>query len=482
MHTLPPIATLEAGGIRIAGAYPPRRRGKRRLVCFVEARSARGIACSVVLAAMKVYVSSTFADLEQYREAVYKILRKSRHDVIAMEDYVAGDVRPLDRCLQDVADSDVYVGIFAWRYGFVPKKDNPDKRSITELEFRKAIELGKDVLIFLLREDAPWTPDFMDSHTGDGEDGIRIRALRDELNNSYMRSEFSRPDELAALVSAAVGLVVTKRQADEVARLAGGASPTEAGHEPSASIDVAAGSGAEESRREVLFGLVRTHEFVSLEWWRRGLEAARAVVKVTDAAGTAYGSGFVLPGDDLHPAFGPERVVVTASFVVGSDHALQGTITPEDARISFEAVDGGESPVSVTDVLWESPAYELVAAVLRIASHDFDVAPLQLATNLPLLDGGARSYIIGYPAGGALSFSISDNFILDYDDRTMHYRTPTEPGCGGSPVFNYQWRVMALHYAGSEHMRRLTGQGTYAANAGIRLDAIREGIRATIGD
>ena len=91
----------------------------------------------------KIYLSSTFGDLKAYRETVYRTLRQMRHDVIAMEDYIATDIRPLDMCLTDVANSDLYVGIFAWRYGYIPPKVNPERKSITELEYRKAIELYK---------------------------------------------------------------------------------------------------------------------------------------------------------------------------------------------------------------------------------------------------------------------------------------------------------------------------------------------------
>ena len=48
-----------------------------------------------------------------------------QHDVIAMEDYVARDDRPAAQCLRDVARSDLYVGLFAWRYGFIAAQDNP---------------------------------------------------------------------------------------------------------------------------------------------------------------------------------------------------------------------------------------------------------------------------------------------------------------------------------------------------------------------
>ena len=103
---------------------------------------------------LKVYISSTYEDLKEYREAVYRTLRKMRYDVIAMEDYVAQDQRPLQKCLEDVASCDIYVGIFA-RYGYIPndnnKDNNPDKLSITELEYRKAQEKKNALLDFFIR-------------------------------------------------------------------------------------------------------------------------------------------------------------------------------------------------------------------------------------------------------------------------------------------------------------------------------------------
>jgi Domain of unknown function (DUF4062) len=57
-----------------------------------------------------VYLSSTYSDLKVYREAVYHTLRQMRYDVIAMEDYVAADERPLATCLADVAACDLYIG------------------------------------------------------------------------------------------------------------------------------------------------------------------------------------------------------------------------------------------------------------------------------------------------------------------------------------------------------------------------------------
>jgi hypothetical protein len=56
----------------------------------------------------KFYISSTFVDLQDCREAVYRTLRRMGHDAIAMEDYVAADNRPKDKCVLDVQSADVY--------------------------------------------------------------------------------------------------------------------------------------------------------------------------------------------------------------------------------------------------------------------------------------------------------------------------------------------------------------------------------------
>ena len=98
----------------------------------------------------KIYVSSTFLDLQEHRAQVEKVIRRMGHSDVAMEYYVAEDTRPVIKCLADVAACDVYVGIFAWRYGWQPKDDNPDQLSITEMEFRQAEKTGKPCFIFLL--------------------------------------------------------------------------------------------------------------------------------------------------------------------------------------------------------------------------------------------------------------------------------------------------------------------------------------------
>jgi hypothetical protein len=145
----------------------------------------------------KAYISATQKDLLECRGVVHSALRRLAIDDVAMEAYVADGRPPLERCLADVAQCDIYIGLFAWRYGFRPTGAT---KSITELEYREAVRLKKACYIFLLAEDAPWPMNLVDR----GEDADRIAELREKLARSHVCSFFTGPDDLATLVTVAL--------------------------------------------------------------------------------------------------------------------------------------------------------------------------------------------------------------------------------------------------------------------------------------
>lgn len=144
----------------------------------------------------RIYVSSTWSDLKDHRAQVRRAIRRMGHDDVAMEYYVAEDQRPLDKCLADVRASDLYIGLFAFRYGFIPAGY---AQSITELEFRTAVSAGKECLIFLLAEDAPWPANLIEFEAYD-----KIKALRDELGQRYVADFFTNKADLEAGVCQAI--------------------------------------------------------------------------------------------------------------------------------------------------------------------------------------------------------------------------------------------------------------------------------------
>jgi hypothetical protein len=160
---------------------------------------------------MRIYLSSTYTDLVEHRAAVARLLRQMGHEVIGMEEYVAEGSRPLDRCLKDVDSAAIYVGIFAWRYGYAPPSPavSPGdpvaalpRVSITESEFRRAA--GKRPLVFMLDPKASWPVQYIDALSGTPDDAAAVKRLRDELSSQWLAGFFTTPEDLARQVSAAV--------------------------------------------------------------------------------------------------------------------------------------------------------------------------------------------------------------------------------------------------------------------------------------
>jgi tetratricopeptide (TPR) repeat protein len=143
---------------------------------------------------LRVYISSTYQDLVEYRSKAAEAIRKIGYEVVGMETYAASDARPVDKCLADVRACDLYVGIFAWRYGFIPPGYD---QSITELEYREATASGRERLIFLARDDT--APDEIDPAVL-----AQVTRLRGELQLAHVTASFSTPDNLATEVAAAV--------------------------------------------------------------------------------------------------------------------------------------------------------------------------------------------------------------------------------------------------------------------------------------
>ena len=221
---------------------------------------------------------------------------------------------------------------------------------------------------------------------------------------------------------------------------------------------------------------------LSYQWVKLGMESAQSVGVIRTTA-ERFGTGFIVRGGEIVPSLGDELCVLTNAHVV-SDNPDDGGQSPDNAEIVFEAADK-EKSYGFTDILLTSPKTKLDATLLRFNGEAPKLKPLPFAKNLPLADGTQRVYVIGYPNGGELSFSLQHNTLIDHEGPPsgkpidsvcrVQYTAPTEKGNSGSPVFNMQnWRVIALHHAGdAKAMKRLNGrEDTWPANEGIWIQSI----------
>jgi hypothetical protein len=226
--------------------------------------------------------------------------------------------------------------------------------------------------------------------------------------------------------------------------------------------------------------------YKSYKWYMTGAQRCLLVARIGRDSSQGYGSGFVLQGSDLSPKYGNDPVLLTNAHVVSNDPSVRkarGALPPEESVVIFEAL--GSEEYRIGELLWTSPPERLDATVLRLEGVNALKKRLEgkfakIAHALPVVDESARVYVIGYPRGGTLSLSLQDNLLLDHEDPRIHYRTPTEGGSSGSPVFNWQWDLVGIHHSGSQTMRMLNKKlGTYEANEGIWLRAIIKALSIT---
>ena len=148
-------------------------------------------------------ISSTALDLPEHRAEVREACLAAGVFPIGMEQLPARDATGLAVSLEMVDKADLYLGIYAWRYGWVP--DGSDI-SVTEMEFDRAIERQKagqlrELFIFTAHDDHPFTK--KDIETGDVAQQ-KLAAFKAKASNGRVRKEFSSVEELRRLVSEAL--------------------------------------------------------------------------------------------------------------------------------------------------------------------------------------------------------------------------------------------------------------------------------------
>ncbi|MDQ3919051.1 MAG: DUF4062 domain-containing protein, partial [Acidobacteriota bacterium] len=151
-----------------------------------------------------VVVSSTALDLPEHRKEVMDAcLRMGMHPVM-MEHLSAGDTTAAEKSLAMVDEADIYMGVFAYRYGHVPEDNNPGQISITEMEYDRAVERGIPRLIFLMDKTHRLTPADMEEETSDPVEAaqrkVRLEELKKRAGKERVVAPFKSPADLRALV------------------------------------------------------------------------------------------------------------------------------------------------------------------------------------------------------------------------------------------------------------------------------------------
>jgi tetratricopeptide (TPR) repeat protein len=107
-----------------------------------------------------------------------------------MEDFGPGRSPPVEYCKQKVDPADIILGLYAHRYGFQP--EGFDGKSITHLEYEWALEAGKEICAFIIDDNQPWLPKFID----DGDKKFRLTEFKKTLLRRHVTDKFATPEQL----------------------------------------------------------------------------------------------------------------------------------------------------------------------------------------------------------------------------------------------------------------------------------------------
>jgi tetratricopeptide (TPR) repeat protein len=173
---------------------------------------------------MKVFLSSTAQDLVAYRQVADDTILRLSQDSLVMERFGPLPGEPVAECERKARESDLVVCIVAHRYGFVPDRG---KGSITRREVEAAKAAGKDVLVWIVAENHPWTekkehdrftdPTVLADPDRLAEVAADVQALLDFkawLRANFVCEEFTTPDDVGRKIAVALSNHARNRATD----------------------------------------------------------------------------------------------------------------------------------------------------------------------------------------------------------------------------------------------------------------------------
>lgn len=180
-----------------------------------------------------------------------------------------------------------------------------------------------------------------------------------------------------------------------------------------------------------------------------GAERARAVGRIVTQTGAGIGTGFL----------------ISPHLLMTNNHVIENEGRAARCRVEFDYVRRFDGRIADTQVFNLFPDeffltsedcdglnldYTIVA-VEAINARGEELAargsiPLNVASGEVTLAELAN--IIQHPGGDPQQVALRDNKVVESLEHFIRYEADTQPGSSGSPVFNDQWQLAALHHSG----------------------------------
>ncbi|MFH9708469.1 trypsin-like serine peptidase [Streptomyces luteogriseus] len=230
-----------------------------------------------------------------------------------------------------------------------------------------------------------------------------------------------------------------------------------------------------------------SNELQAWSFLPRGVRAGATVARITrrrDGRELPHGTGFLVS----------PRLLMTNHHVLPDESFARTCFAEFNAQVTADNLPDTVVRMELDPGTFFTADRRLDFALVAVKPAQDGPAPGEifgwnrLSVQLGKLVLGEKVNIIGHPSGRLKEIALRDNAVLVRLDDFVHYTTDTEPGNSGSPVFNDQWEVVALHHSGvpkkDDQGRVLRKDGRpwqqgdgddaieWVANEGVRISSI----------
>ncbi len=340
-----------------------------------------------------------------------------------------------------------------------------------------------------LDNEAKQNPNFDPRWAEEKEAGMIIpQELLGETEKRYKEREESREENLQKIEAGKVleanslGLVQKRLE-----RLAHAEVPAGLSAEAAAATVPGVYPDSTDAFGIALERIIGKSDLIGVNYLDLGMAVSRSVgrIRIRTATGQlqGYGTGFM----------------VSSRLLLTNNHVLGSVGEASNSWVEFNYQDDTEGRLLPSVVFDLKPEIffltdgHLDYSLVAVSDNSRNGGVLQFGWNRLIEEQGKAIVgeyvnVVQHPNGEPKQLALRENQIVDELEDFLHYQTDTAPGSSGSPVFNDQWEVVALHHSGvprkDEQGRLLTREGIpwtramgehridWVANEGARISRI----------
>lgn len=159
----------------------------------------------------RFFVSSTYRDLVEERQAVQNQIIQSGHIPLGMELFAPSSSSPWEVIKKSIDESDAVILVLGWMYGSYAASDNGERDlSYTEKEYRYARSINKSIIPILHSDQSQVLAGKAETRSGAR---AALAAFRSEVQSQHLVGWYSSIPDLAMGTQAAISAFVANSPA-----------------------------------------------------------------------------------------------------------------------------------------------------------------------------------------------------------------------------------------------------------------------------